>query len=90
LAISLWFGHNGARPAPHSHRFTGFFAVFFVLALPPHVASGHATHEVFGAATPAVRSAPWAVLERCVLSLIVPINFLFVKKPSSHKQTNKK
>ena len=28
LAISLWFGHNGARPAPHSHRFTGFFLPF--------------------------------------------------------------
>ena len=60
-----------------------------MLALPPHAASGHATHEAFGAATPAVRSAPWAVLERRVLSLIAPINFLFVKKPSSHKQTNK-
>ena len=67
---------------------SGFFHVR-VLALPPHVASGHATHEAFGAATPAVRSAPWAVLERRVLSPIVPFNFLFVKKPNSHKQTNK-
>ena len=73
----VWF-----LPRPRARR--------AVLALPPHAASGHATHEVFGAATPAVRSAPWAVLERRVLSPIVPINFLFVKKPSSHKQTNKK
>ena len=74
--LPVWF-----LPRPRARR--------AVLALPPHAASGHATHEAFGAATPAVRSAPWAVLERRVLSLIVPINFLFVKKPSSHKQTNK-
>ena len=67
--LPVWF-----LPRPRARR--------AVLALPPHAASGHATHEAFGAATPAVRSAPWAVLERRVLSLIVPINFLFVLKKS--------
>ena len=53
-------------------------------------ASGHATREAFGAAAPAVRSAPWAEPERRRLSLIVPINFLCIKTPTNKQTKNGK